>query len=200
VLDQHFALLGAGLSLIGNGTYAVQAVRGVVRPNRVSWFLWGAIPIIAFLTQVDEGVGLVALSTLAVGIGPLLVFAASFMNRSSYWRLSRFDMSCGALAIVALAVWLALDNPILALCVSIIADLVSGIPTIRKAWMDPRSERAFPYVLATLNGTITVLSVDQWTVMHYLFPLYLMCLGAVLTLTVSVRRRVLTRRSRPDRR
>lgn len=162
-----------------------------MQPNRVSWLLWGAIPIIAFLTQLDEGVGLLAVSTLAVGVGPLAVFAASWLNQSSYWRLTRFDMACGALAVVALIVWLVLDDALLALWVSIVADLISGIPTIRKAWRDPRSERAFPYAFATLNGAITLLSVQEWTAMHYVFPLYLTCLGVVLTSTVSIRRGML---------
>jgi len=190
MLDYRFALLGAALSMIGNGAYAVQTARGLVRPNRVSWFLWGAIPLIAYFTQRDQGVGLVAISTLAVGIGPLLIFAASFVNRFGYWRLTRFDLSCGALAVLALTLWLALDNPVLALWVSIVADLISGIPTIRKAWRDPGSERSFPYVLATCNGAITVLSVQTWEIMHYLFPLYLMCLGLTLTLIVQLRPRV----------
>jgi hypothetical protein len=191
MLDYRFALLGAALSLIGNGAYAVQTARGLVRPNRVSWFLWGAIPLIAYFTQRDQGVGLVAISTLAVGIGPLLIFAASFVNRFSYWRLTRFDMSCGALAVLALILWLALDNPVLALWVSIVADLISGIPTIRKAWSDPLSERSFPFIFASCNGAITVLSVQNWEIMHYLFPLYLMCLGLTLTLIVQLRPRVL---------
>jgi hypothetical protein len=157
----------------------------------VSWLLWGAIPIIAFLTQLDEGVGLVASSTLAVGIGPLLVVAASLTNRASYWRVTRFDATCGALAVSALVVWLALDDALLALWVSIAADLISGLPTIRKAWQEPRSERAFPYALAALNGVIAVLSVQEWTAMHYVFPLYLACLGVLLTSTVSIRRGML---------
>ena len=188
MLDPRFALLGALLSLIGNGTYAVATARGVVQPNRVSWFLWGAIPLIAFLAQRSEGVGLVAVPTLAVGIGPLLVFAASFMNRGGYWRLTRFDVCCGVLAVVAVIYWRLLDNAVVAIWVSIVADLISGAPTIRKAWREPTTERAFPYVLATFNGAITLLCVQRWEVMHFAFPLYLMVLGLVLTTIVSVRR------------
>ncbi|MDO3399565.1 hypothetical protein QWI29_05930 [Mycolicibacterium neoaurum] len=188
MLDPRFALLGAFLSLLGNSAYAVQTARGVVRPNRVSWFLWGAIPLIAFMTQYSEGVGLVAVPTLAVGIGPLLVFVASFVNRDSYWRLTRFDICCGVLAVVAVVYWRVLDNPEVAIWVSIVADLISGAPTIRKAWREPTTERAFPYVLASLNGGITLLCVQKWTVMHFAFPLYLMVLAIMLTTIVTVRR------------
>ena len=38
---------------------------------------------------------------------PLLIFLASFVNRRSYWQLNRFDLSCGALSVAALVVWVA---------------------------------------------------------------------------------------------
>ena len=40
-----------------------------------------------------------ALLTFTVGFGPLVVFAASFVNPKSVWKLGRLDYTCGALSV-----------------------------------------------------------------------------------------------------
>lgn len=188
MLDPRLALVGAALSLAGNAALAIQTIRGRARPNRVSWFLWAAVPFIAFFTQLDNDVGMAAVSTLAVAIGPSIIFVATFFNPAGVWRLTRFDFGCGGLAALALALWLIFDDPVLALLTSVLADLIGGLPTIRKAWIDPHSEYALVYACLGLNGGLTLLTVHTWDPVHYVFPLYLACLGAGLTAIVRFRR------------
>ncbi|GAC70244.1 hypothetical protein [Gordonia soli] len=189
MIDPRFALLGAAFSMIGSSAYAVYTMRGLARPNRVSWFLWALAPLIGFAAQVDDGVGWPAVSTLAIGLGPVVILAASFANRTGYWRLTGFDLSCGAVSVLALVLWATFDDPVLAVATAVIADLVGGIPTIRKAWRHPDTERSVVYVFGALNGIITVLSLPQWTVAGAAFPAYLTCLGVGMTLVVRLRGR-----------
>ena len=79
MFDPHFVIVGVALQLIGVVSYLVDTLKGKVRPNRVSWFLWALGPLIAFSAQLDHGVGLVALMTFAVGFGPLLILIGSFL-------------------------------------------------------------------------------------------------------------------------
>lgn len=189
MLDPRFVLLGVALSAIGTATYTVATVRGRVQPNRVSWFLWGAAPLIGFFAQISHGFTWASLCTLSIGVGPLVVFAASFTNRRSYWRIGLFDVSCGAVAVVALILWLSLDDPLLAVLASVAADLIGGIPTIIKAWRYPWTERAVPFVLTGCNGVITLLTLRPFTVIDAAFPLYLVTLGAGLAAIIAGRRR-----------
>ncbi|MGC4961324.1 hypothetical protein [Gordonia sp. DT101] len=195
VLDPRFVLLGAAFSMVGSISYAILTVRGRVRPNRVSWFLWGAAPMIAFFAQLHDGVGLPAISTLAIGLGPFVILAASFVNRSSYWQITAFDLSCGAVSVLALVLWLTFDNPLLAVLAALAADAIGGIPTIVKAWRRPDTERSTVYVGTALNGTITLLSLQTWTLAEAAFPLYLVLLGVGLATTVKMRT---TSDRRPD--
>ncbi|MDF0528948.1 hypothetical protein P0W64_20435 [Tsukamurella sp. 8F] len=189
MLDPRFVLLAAALSMIGSVSYAALTLRGRVQPNRVSWFLWGAAPLIAFGAQVAHGVGMPALSTLAIGVGPMLVVLASLCSRGSYWSVSRFDMLCAAISVVALVFWFTLGDPVLAVLAALVADLVGGVPTIVKAWRRPDTERAIVYVFVAGNGVITLLSLRHWTVAAAAFPLYLVLLGVGLSLTVHLRGR-----------
>ena len=107
MIDPRFAILGALIVLTGNAAYARDTVRGETQPNRVSWMLWALAPMIAFAAQVAQGVGLDAVLTLAVGIGPLLVVAASFLDPKAYARVTPFDAGCAALSLIALGAWAA---------------------------------------------------------------------------------------------
>ncbi|MBA4023550.1 MAG: hypothetical protein C0482_14410 [Gordonia sp.] len=189
MIDPRFVLIGAALSMVGSSWYAVLTVRGVVRPNRVSWFLWAAAPAIAFGAQVGDGVGLPAVTTLAVGLGPFVIFCASFANPSSYWRVSRFDLWCGVGAAVALLLWLVLDDPVLAVLTAVAADAIGGIPTVIKAWRRPDTERGFVYLFGTANGTLALLSLSAFDVAAVAFPLYLLLLGLTMCSIVSLRGR-----------
>ena len=189
MIDPRFVWLGALLSIGGGSRYAWLTWRGRTRPNRVTWFLWGAAPIIGFLAQLDEGVGLPAVLTASIGIGPLLIFAASFTNAAAYWRLTRFDLACGGVSVLALVVWLGLDDPVAAIAIAVLADAVAGIPTIRKCWTHPDSENPVVYVLGGLNGTIALLTLDRWVLAEAAFPTYIAVLGMGLSAVVLSRGR-----------
>ena len=109
MIDAHFAILAAVITVAGNAVYAVDTVRGNTQPNRVSWMLWTLAPLIAFAAEVSQGVGLQSLLTFAIGFGPLLVVCASFLDPKAYARVTLFDVLCGVLSLIALVVTGASD-------------------------------------------------------------------------------------------
>jgi len=198
VIDGHFVILGALLSLVGSARYALQTVRGRTRPNRVTWFLWAIAPIIGFIAQLDGGVGLPSIMTLSVGVGPAIIFLASFVNPVSYWRIAPFDVACGLASVLALVVWLSLDDPKAAVVCAVLADLLAGVPTIRKGWSDPATENGAVFVLSAANAVVTLFTIDRWDVATWAFPVYIAAIGLTLFLIVQLRLGVSWRALRSD--
>ncbi|PXW25799.1 UNVERIFIED_CONTAM: hypothetical protein DES50_12032 [Williamsia faeni] len=190
MIDPHFVLLGALLSLVGSSFYVRAVLMGSASPNKVTWFLWAAMPIIAFLAQLDQGVGLASILTLSVGLGPAFVLASSFVNRASYWQITTLDLACGAISVAAITVWLLLDNPTMAVVMVVAADSVAALPTVVKSWQSPRSERSDYYILAVLNGVIAILTLDSWRVIDWLFPAYVIVVATTIAAIVETRRRM----------
>ena len=187
MIDGHFVILGALLSLAGSARYALQTVRGRTRPNRVTWFLWAAAPLIAFLAQLDGGVGLPSLMTLSVGIGPVIILLASFVNPLSCWRIAPFDVACGLASVIALIVWLSLGDATTAVVFAVMADVSAGIPTIRKAWSHPATENGTVYVLSAANAVVTLFTIGRWDVATWAFPVYIAVSSGSLGLVVQMR-------------
>lgn len=189
MLDPHWVFLSATLGLVGSARYAFATWRGQARPNLVTWSLWAAAPLIGFSAQLDAGVGLPAVPTLAAGLGPLAVVASGALARHHLARLGVFDMVCGAVAVVALGVWLGLGRAPLAVLFAVAADGAAALPTIGKAWRDPDSENLLFYVLVGLGATITLLTLSSWEPASWAFAAYMLALCVLLVGIVSGRRR-----------
>lgn len=179
MIDVHFVILGAACSLVGALWYAADTVRGRTQPNRVTWLLWGVIPIVAFAAEIEAGVGLRSIMTLAIGVGPLIVFGASFVSRSAVWRIGILDYVCALLSLAGLSVWLATERGLVAIGASIAADALAGLPTVRKAWLAPHTETAIAYAGALASGVITLLTVQVVTAAEVAFPIYIVAMASL---------------------
>ncbi len=173
-------MLGALLNIMGSSTYAYNTIKGKTKPNRVTWFLWALAPLIAFFAQLGEGVGLQVLMTFMVGFGPLLVFIASFLNRKAFWQITRLDIVCGVLSVVALLLWLLTGEGLIAIALSILSDLLAGIPTIIKAYLKPETEHSDVFRNGAISAGITLLTIKSWTFATYGFALYILLICLTL--------------------
>jgi hypothetical protein len=176
MIDAHFAILGALIIITGNAAYAVDTVRGKTQPNRVTWMLWALAPMIAFAAEVAQGVGLNAVLTLAVGFGPLLVVAASFLDPKAYARVTAFDAGCGVLSLIALVAWAVTGRGNVAILLSVLADFLAAIPTIRKAYRYPHTEHAAAFLSGVAGAAITLLTIqpEDWGFANVAFPIYIL--------------------------
>ena len=93
---QYVVLIGVAVQLAGIISYIKTTVRGITRPNRITWLMWSVAPLVATAASVASGVTWAVVPVFMSGFAPLLVFFASFVNRNSYWKLTRFDSSAGS--------------------------------------------------------------------------------------------------------
>lgn len=184
MINQNFVILGAIIASIGNISYLIATIKGRVKPNRVSFLLWSLAPLIAFVAELQQGVGLQSLMTFIVGFLPLTVFIASFLNKNARWKLTRFDLTCGVLSLVGLLLWYITASGNVAIVFSILADALAALPTIVKAFNFPETESAWPYFSSTLSAAITLLTVKVWDLANAGFPLYILIVTLVITVLV----------------
>ncbi len=83
MINANFVFVGVFFQSIGGLSYLIDTVRGKIKPNKVSWFMWSLAPLIAFAAEVKQGVGIQSLTTFIVGFVPLIIFIASFVNKRS---------------------------------------------------------------------------------------------------------------------
>jgi hypothetical protein len=183
------ALFAAAVQVVGGGIYIRETLRGATQPNRVTWFLWGAAPMIATAIVLVEGKATWAtLPVFMAGFVPMLTFVASYFNPRGYWHLGRFDYVCGALGLAALVAWLIASEPVVAFVMLVLTDGLAALPTIRKAWSHPETETAAAYLAAMFSGLAGLANVNEWGVLEYAFPLYLVAVNVVVLYAIYRRR------------
>src|SRR2546421_3007943 len=155
MINQNFVILGAIIAAAGSFSYLIDTMKGKVKPNRVSFLLWSLAPLIAFVAEIKQGVGLQSLMTFIVGFLPLTIFVASFVNKKAEWKLTRFDLSCGALSLMGLLLWYIAKSGNVAIVFSILADGLAALPTVVKAFSFPETENGWPYFTSTISAAIT---------------------------------------------
>ncbi len=187
ILHPNFVILGFLIGLTGCFSYLVSTIKGKTKPNRVTWFLWALSPLIAFVAEIKEGVGIQSLMTFGVGFGPLLIFLASFITRGSVWKLRRFDFFCGALSIIGLFLWYMTKNGNFAIFFSILADGAAAAPTFVKSYRFPETENYHVYLTAVISAIITLLTIKVWNFANFGFPLYILILCATFVFLIKFR-------------
>lgn len=174
-------IFGSILNLFGTSYYIWNTIKGVTKPNRVTWLMWTIAPMIGTAAALSSGVTWATLPVFMAGFCPLLVFLASFVNKHSYWQLGRFDYACGLLSLLALILWRLTSNPNVAILFAIMSDAAAGVPTLVKSWKFPETETASGFSVSGLNNLMSFFVIQEWTFANYAFPGYLVIMSAMLT-------------------
>ena len=182
---EYLVFLGAIVQIIGTVSYGKDVIRGTVKPNRVTWLLWSIAPIIGTAAAMSTGVKWSVLPVFMAGFGPLIIFIISFINKKSYWQLTKFDYLCGASSILALVLWLVTKQAEVAIIFAMLSDLFAAIPTIIKSWQKPETEIIDSYLAGLFGVFSCVGTLKMWTFSELAFPAYLIILNVLIVLVIS---------------
>lgn len=186
MINENFVILGAIIFFFGSIGYFADTIKGKVKPNRVTWFIWSLAPLIAFIAQLREGVGIhQSLLTFMVGFIPLIIFIASFINKKAFWKIGKLDLVCGFLSFVGLFLWYITGTGIIAIFFSILVDALAAFPTIIKSYKFPETENYFLYFANAISAAITLLTVKIWNFETFSFPLYIFLLTSLLAILIK---------------
>lgn len=174
MLNENFVIVGGVIAGLGTIKYIIDIMKGKVRPNKVSFFLWSLAPFIAFAAEVKQGVGIQSLNTFWVGFFPLATLIASFASKKSAWKLETFDFFCGALSLIGLLLWFVTRVGNIAIIFSIAADGLGYLPTFRKTYYYPETEYSWMWLAGSIGALLTLLTIKTWDFPHYGFPVHLL--------------------------
>ena len=187
MLPDYFIIIGTLIGAVGSIGYILDTIKGRAKPNRVSFLLWAIAPIVAFTAQIGQGVGLESLMTFSTGFFPLLIFTASFINKQAEWKITRFDVICGALSLVGLVLWYVTKVGNVAIFFSIIADGLAALPTLVKAYKYPDTEVAWPWFMTSIGIVLTLLTLHSITFANAGFISYIFLMNILITALIYFR-------------
>ena len=185
---EYLVLVAAVASLLAAFVYIRSMFKGQTKPNRVTWFMWSVAPFIATAAALSNGIGWAVIPVFMSGFSPFLIFTASFFNKRAYWKPSSVDYLCGVLSGLAIALWFVTNNPNLAITFAIVSDALAAIPTLTKAWHNPETESAWPFIVGVFTPLTSFLAATTWGFSELAFPIYLIVINIMLVFSVSKRK------------
>lgn len=182
---KYLVFFGMLVSLLGTISYIRHIIKGKVKPNRVTWFIWAAAPLIASAAALSDGVGLAVLPVFIAGFFPLIVFVIAIFVKDAFWKLSKFDIVCGILSVLALVLWYVTKQPEVAIAISLLSDFLAALPTVIKSWKYPETEASFAYITGTINAATSFAAIEVWNFSSVAFPVYIIVLSLVIILFIE---------------
>jgi uncharacterized protein with PQ loop repeat len=184
--------IAALLTVFSYIAYYRDILRGATRPHTYSWTLWGLLTTLLVALQIKGGAGPGAWITITAG---LLCFGVVFLsikhgNRDITWS----DKIVAVLSLIAMGLWLGVNQPVVALVFAIIADLLAFVPTVRKSWNKPETETLSFYVTNTFRFTLGLAALDSFTFLSSAWQIVWLVGNALFAAMLVYRRKILARK------
>lgn len=162
----------------------IRSIRqGKTKPHAFSWIIWGSVTFVAFLAQLAGHGGIGA---WPIGISGMLTWYIAwraYQQRGTI-NITRLDWWFLFSAMTSLPIWYLTREPLWAVVILTIVDLLGFGPTIRKAWHEPHHERLSLFILMGIRNGLVVMAMETYSLTTILFPAAMV--GACLLLIAVI--------------
>jgi hypothetical protein len=178
------------LTLVAFVPYIRAIINGTTKPHVFSWIIWGISTLVVFLAQLAANGGVGAWPTGISGVITLFIAFLAYTRRADI-AITKFDWLCFLLALLSLPFWYVMSNPLWAVVILTVVDVLGFAPTIRKAYAAPYSESLSFYALFSARNVLAIIALEQYSLTTVLFPLVVTLACVMLMGMLVYRRRVI---------
>lgn len=185
-------LLGiiSGVFLIGGYIpYIYEVLKGTTTPNRASWFIWALSTAIILFGVKEAGTHEAIWVPIADALGCSVIFLFSLFWGVGGW--SRTDKISLVICMASVGIFFVTGNAFVSLVMNLLIYVSGYIPTIQKAYQDPKSESFAAWTLFFVGVVLNLITVAIGTdtgLAVWLYPIVL--IATVGTLYVILLRGV----------
>ena len=187
-----FSAIAIILTLVAFIPYIRSILLGSTKPHVFSWVIWGITTCIVFFAQLDADggvgawpIGVSGVFTLLIAFLAVLKRADIHMTTSDYWFM--------VAALASLPVWYLTANPLWAVVVLTVVDLLGFGPTLRKAYDFPYDENLLFFMLFMARNLCVIFALESYSVTTVMFPLSIALTCGILITVINMRRKLLNK-------
>lgn len=170
-MREALSILAGLIAFGGYIPYTIDILKGRVKPARSARLMFAILLVVTLLQQKQLGSGWLLAITYGEVIGTIAILALSFTR--GVGGLSKIDLVCYVLLTVDVVLWLATGQALLALILSVIADLIAFSPTLIKTWRQPWTETPLFFFTMVIASPLNIIAAGTYSFGVLLFPVYL---------------------------
>ena len=189
-VEQSLGLASGVLGAISYGPYLYDIARGQTRPERVTWFIWGVLGVIAFGSQISEGATHSLWPTAVQCLAIVVVLALAIPK--GVGGFTRRDVAALLFAAAGLALWALTHNALLSLLIIVSVDFAGALLTLGKAYRDPSSETLCTWAMSAVAWLCASAAVGRLDFSLLVYPIYLAAVNIAVCVAMLAGRRHLS--------
>lgn len=182
-------IIASILALIGNISYLKDVFKGNVKPHPYTWFIWSIVSMTTFFGGLAKGSGIGALPT---GIAEGFTIIIFLFSLKQVWRgearpIRMIDNYFLIACLVGLGFWVITEDPTIAVVTVVIVDLIAFIPTLRKTWKHPETEKPMLYGMNVARHILTLFSLGAYNIATTIHSVAMICTNTLMVYFISRR-------------
>jgi hypothetical protein len=184
-----FGVLAGILQLVAGLPYIRDILRGSTTPQRSTWTIWTTLSFVVLASQWASG----ATWSLALTIGQVLSCGAIFVLalRRGVGGVSAIEFGLLGIAALGIAGWLVADDPVVATCSVVVADLIGVALMLPKTYRQPGTETISTYAIGVVSTLCALAAVNSTDVSLWIYPIYILIADGAVVAVIWFRRRAL---------
>jgi hypothetical protein len=183
------SFIASAIAVVSYVPYIKDIKSGKTKPHGFSWLIWALLGYIAGFAQLDAGGGFGASVALVTATISLWIAFISIKGKSVV--ITKSDWVSLIFALLAIPIWIFTKQPLLAVIIVSVIDIVGFWPTIRKSYSAPQKETLSTYYLSTLKHVLTVIAQQSYNLTTVLYPASLAIMTAGFVAMLVVRKKQL---------
>lgn len=181
-----FGILSAFFTFAGLIPYFLEIHKREIYPHNLSWLGWAFITLVGAIAMLADGGSWSVVILLANTLSCVMVVVYSVYKKVGVWSTTKYDYVYFGLGILGIILWQTFSLPIIAIAFAVLADLFFGIPTIIKAYKNPKTELPIAWLSCSIAGLLSLFAVQSFAVSEFIYPLYLFIYDTTLFLIIII--------------
>lgn len=161
-MKEALAIIAALLAVAGNVPYLRDTWKGRVQPHPYTWLVGSIVSGTVLLGMIEKGAGIGSLPVAVSEIFTICIFL--FSLKFGFKKVTKTDRLFLALALLGVVPWLLTKDPTLSVVIAVGVDLLSLVPTFRKAWTHPSTESPVLFGSNVLRHILALVSLQTYNV------------------------------------
>ncbi len=185
-MKELFAIIAVILAFVGNISYLKDTFKGKVKPHPYTWFIWSIVSMTTFFGGLVKGAGIGALPTGIAEAFTIIIFLFSlkylFQGKAGHIRM--IDNYFLAICLLGLIPWALTKDPTISVVIVVIIDIIAFVPTLRKTWAHPNTEKPLLYEMNVTRHILTLFSVQTYNVATTFHSIAMICTNILMTVFI----------------
>jgi hypothetical protein len=186
-MKEILAIVAAIMAFVGNISYLRDVFRGNVIPHPYTWFVWSIVSMTTFFGGLAKGAGIGALPTgIAEGFTIIIfIYSLKYVFQGKAGHIRKIDNYFLLICLVGLVPWAITKDPTLSVVIVVIVDVIAFIPTLRKTWKNPKTEKPLLYQMNVSRHILTLFSLEAYNIATTFHSITMILTNSIMTLFIK---------------